>query len=177
MDAGPTLLVQKRDGIRLCEELGLGPRSCRLPAGCTYGAGRLHRYPRHPSSAFPQVRPFVATRLFLSAKLRVAAERSSRGAETSDESISGFVTYGSEAKATTYLAEPLLTGIHAGDVNRLSIGRCFHVRRCRADPWHLLRAFQAAPRAASPTARSGRCRADWWMIHALTLRLRPTRFG
>jgi oxygen-dependent protoporphyrinogen oxidase len=42
-----------------------------------------------------------------------------------DESIASFITRRFGEEATTYLAEPLLAGIHAGDVNRLSVRALF----------------------------------------------------
>jgi oxygen-dependent protoporphyrinogen oxidase len=42
-----------------------------------------------------------------------------------DESIAGFIERRFGREAVTYLAEPLLAGIHAGDVDRLSIGALF----------------------------------------------------
>ena len=53
---------------------------------------------------------------------RRAAPRRTDGA---DESIGSFMRRRFGDEATTYLAEPLLAGIHAGDVDRLSIHACF----------------------------------------------------
>jgi oxygen-dependent protoporphyrinogen oxidase len=48
-----------------------------------------------------------------------------RADPAADESIGGFITRRFGAEATTYLAEPLLAGIHAGDVDRLSLRALF----------------------------------------------------
>ena len=48
-----------------------------------------------------------------------------RAGATADESIGAFMTRRFGREATTYLAEPLLAGIHAGDVDRLSLRALF----------------------------------------------------
>ena len=68
------------------------------------------------------------------------------------------------AEATTYLAEPLLAGIHAGDVDRLSV-RALFPRFVDAERKHgsLLRAFRRRQAISTPaiamTAPSSRCPA------------------
>jgi protoporphyrinogen/coproporphyrinogen III oxidase len=151
IDAGPdALLVQKPDGIRLCEELGLKddlvptkkPRLAYIQRG-----GRLHPLPDASVLGIPtRFGPFLATRLFSwPGKLRMAGELfvpPRRDGE--DESIGAFITRRFGREATTYLAEPLLAGIHAGDVNRLSIQSLFP-RLVDAERSHgsVLRAFRA----------------------------------
>jgi protoporphyrinogen/coproporphyrinogen III oxidase len=151
IDAGPdALLVQKPDGIRLCEELGLKddliptkkPRLSYIQRG-----GRLHPLADASVLGIPtRLRPFLATRLFSwPGKLRMAGELfvpARRDGE--DESIGAFITRRFGREATIYLAEPLLAGIHAGDVNRLSI-RSLFPRLVDAERSHgsVLRAFHA----------------------------------
>jgi len=155
VDAGPdALLVQKPEGIRLCEELGLGdrlvptkpPRVAFIQRG-----GRLHPLPAASVLGIPtRLGPFIGTRLFSwRGKLRMGAElfvpaRRDRG----DESIGAFMTRRFGAEAATYLAEPLLAGIHAGDVDRLSVGALFP-RFTDVERRHgsLLRAFRRQPKA------------------------------
>src|SRR6266536_2591980 len=80
IDAGPdSLLVQRPDGIRLCEELGLGPDlvPTKLPRlAYIQRDGRLHPLPASSVLGIPtRIRPFVTTRLFSwTGKLRMAAE-------------------------------------------------------------------------------------------------------
>jgi len=64
-------------------------------------------------------------------------------ADDSDESIGAFMARRFGREAVTYLAEPLLAGIHAGDVDRLSI-RALFPRFVEAERKHgsLLRAFR-----------------------------------
>jgi oxygen-dependent protoporphyrinogen oxidase len=100
-----------------------------------------------------QVSPFLRTALFswpgklrMGAELFVPARR-----DDADESIGAFMTRRFGAEATTYLAEPLLAGIHAGDVNRLSMPALFpRFVEDERKYGSLLRAFRR--RAATPSA-------------------------
>src|SRR3977135_4315563 len=80
IDGGPdSLLVQKPEGIALCEAIGLGDRLVPTkPPRVAYiqRAGRLHALPAGSVLGIPtQVAPFARTRLFSSAgKLRMGAE-------------------------------------------------------------------------------------------------------
>jgi oxygen-dependent protoporphyrinogen oxidase len=132
IDAGPdALLTQKPAAIALCRELGLGDRlfPTLTPRTAFVVRGRsLVPLPEASVLGIPTaVRPFVTTRLFSwSGKLRMAFEavvpprRDDR-----DESIGSFMQRRFGEEAVTYLAEPLLAGIHAGDVNRLSMRASF----------------------------------------------------
>ena len=160
IDGGPdALLIQKPEGIRLCEELGLGPRLIPTsPPRLAYiqRGGRLHALPAASVLGIPtRIGPFARSSLFSWAgKLRMGAELLvPRRRDEADESIGAFITRRFGAEACTYLAEPLLAGIHAGDVNRLSVQALFP-RLVSAERTHgsLLRAFRSAPepRAANP---------------------------
>ncbi len=70
--------------------------------------------------------------------------------DDSDESIGGFMTRRFGREATNYLAEPLLAGIHAGDVDRLSVQALFpRFVEAERDHGSLLRAFRLRRPAAS----------------------------
>ena len=132
IDGGPdSLLLQKPEGIRLCEELGLGDRlvPTTLPRfAYIQRGGRLHRLPAGSVLGIPtHVGAFLSSTLFSwPGKLRMGAELfvPARAAQI-DESIGSFMTRRFGAEATRYLAEPLLAGIHAGDVDRLSMTALF----------------------------------------------------
>jgi protoporphyrinogen/coproporphyrinogen III oxidase len=132
IDAGPdSLLVQKPAAVELCRALGIAdqltptlqPRMAFVVRG-----KRLIPLPEASYLGFPtRLRPFVTSRLFSwPGKLRMFAELliAARTSED-DESIGSFVRrrFGGEAVAT--LAEPLLAGIHVGDVERLSVHALF----------------------------------------------------
>jgi len=154
IDAGPdSLLVQKPEGIKLCEELGLGERLVATkPPRLAFilRDGVLHPLPASSVLGIPtRLGPFVTTGLFSWAgKMRMAAEVFIAGRrDDDDESIGGFMTRRFGQEATTYLAEPLLAGIHAGDVNRLSL-RALFPRFVETERKYgsLLRAFRSSPR-------------------------------
>jgi protoporphyrinogen/coproporphyrinogen III oxidase len=93
--------------------------------------------------------PFVRTRLFSwRAKMRMAAEPFVARGDGRDESIAQFIGRRFGDEAVTYLAEPLLAGIHAGDVDRLSMAALFpRMVQMERERGSLIRAFR---RARSP---------------------------
>jgi protoporphyrinogen/coproporphyrinogen III oxidase len=132
IDGGPdSLLVQKPAAVTLCNELGLGDRlfPTRLPrTAFVLRDGALHPLPAASILGFPtRLKPLFTSTLFgLPAKFRMAAEvLIPRAPAVQDESIAGFVRRRFGPEAVTYIAEPLLAGIHAGDVERLSMRSLF----------------------------------------------------
>ena len=161
IDGGPdSLLIQKPEAIALCKEIGLGDRLVSTkPPRIAYiqRNGTLHPLPAASVLGIPtRVGPFISTSLFswpgklrMGAELFVPAKR-----DDADESIGAFMRRRFGDEATTYLAEPLLAGIHAGDVDRLSV-RALFPRLVDAERKHgsLLRAFRR-PRKPQPSAIS-----------------------
>jgi protoporphyrinogen/coproporphyrinogen III oxidase len=154
IDGGPdALLIQKPEGIKLCQELGLGDQlvPTKLPRlAFIQRDRRLHALPAASVLGIPTAwGPFIKTRLFswpgklrMGAELFVPARR-----DGGDESIGSFMTRRFGAEATTYLAEPLLAGIHAGDVDRLSVRSLFpRFLEEEAKYGSLLRAFRSQPK-------------------------------
>jgi oxygen-dependent protoporphyrinogen oxidase len=131
VDAGPdSLLVQKPAAVQLCRELGLGDRlfPTLLPrTAFVLKHGQLVPLPEASFLGLPaRVGPFVRSRLFSAgAKLRMATELLRSRRPTADESIAQFIGRRFGREAVDYLAEPLLAGIHAGDVTRLSVHSLF----------------------------------------------------
>lgn len=170
IDAGPdSLLVQKPDGVKLCEELGLGDRlvtTKRPRLAFIQRGGRLHPLPAASVLGIPtQVGPFIRTRLFSwPGKIRMGAElfvpsRQQDGDKAGDkdadrdESIGAFMTRRFGREATEYLAEPLLAGIHAGDVDRLSMRALFpRFLDVERNYGSLLRGFRRQPQGRGPAA-------------------------
>jgi oxygen-dependent protoporphyrinogen oxidase len=170
IDGGPdALLIQKRDGIALCEEIGLSDRlvSTKPPrVAFIQRRGRLHPLPAASVLGIPtRVGPFLRTSLFSWAgKVRMGAELFVPPRRTDDdESIGAFMTRRFGREATTYLAEPLLAGIHAGDVDRLSVQALFP-RLVNAERTHgsLLRAFRSNPESRPSTGSRHPERAEGW---------------
>ena len=132
IDGGPdAMLTQKRAAIALCGELGLSDRlvSTLMPrTAYVLRDGRLHPIPEGSFLGFPvRLTALAASSLFsLNGKLRMACEVIlPRNEDDADESIASFVRRRFGQEAVDYLAEPLLAGIHAGDVERLSIRALF----------------------------------------------------
>ena len=132
IDAGPdSLLVQKPAAVALCRELGIADRLISTtPPRTAYVLrdGRLHPISEGSFLGFPiTVGALVRSPLFsLAGKARMAAELVvPRRTTEADESIGQFVQRRFGREAVDYLAEPLLAGIHAGDVDRLSVRALF----------------------------------------------------
>ena len=137
IDAGPdSLLVQKPAAITLCDELGLSARLVpTLPPRTAYilRAGTLYPLPQASVLGIPtRLLPLVSNGLLSApAKLRVMmdlvlpARTSADSAGSDDESIGSFFRRRFGAEAVTYVAEPLLAGIHSGNVERLSMRALF----------------------------------------------------
>lgn len=162
IDRGPdSFLVQKPAAIRLCTELGLEHELVStLPPRTAYVLrdGRLHALPEGSFLGFPvSLRGLAMSGLFTPlGKARMAAEALVPAREWNDdddESIAAFVARRFGREAVDYLAEPLLAGIHAGDVRRLSV-RLLFPRLVDTERQHgsLLRAFRALK--AKPSSRA-----------------------
>ncbi len=182
IDAGPdAMLVQKPAAVALCRELGLTARLQQtLPPRTAYVLrdGRLHALVEGSFMGFPlSARSLAASSLFSAAgKLRMAAEvLLPRGEAVEDESIASFVRRRFGREAVDYIAEPLLAGIHAGDVDRLSV-RALFPRLCDAErtAGSVLRAMRRlrptpAPQGAFVSLMGG----IGELVEALTLALPP----
>jgi oxygen-dependent protoporphyrinogen oxidase len=131
IDAGPdTLLGHKPAALALCRELGLEPSlTPPLAPRTTYVVrrGALRGLPETSAFGFPSDwTSLLTTRAFSWAgKLRMAAEPLMPPAPRDDESIASFVGRRFGREAVTYLAEPLLAGLHKGDAARLSMHALF----------------------------------------------------
>jgi oxygen-dependent protoporphyrinogen oxidase len=131
IDGGPdSLLVQKPAAVDLCRELRLGDRLFPTTPPRTafvLKRGQLVPLPEASFLGLPtRVGPFIRSTLFSpGGKLRMATELlRARGADA-DESIAQFIGRRFGREAVDYLAEPLLAGIHAGDVTQLSVRSLF----------------------------------------------------
>jgi oxygen-dependent protoporphyrinogen oxidase len=131
IDAGPdALLVQKPAAIDLCRELGLEDRlvaTLHPRTAFILRRGALRPLGEGTFLGFPmRVGALVRSPLFSwQGKLRMACEALLPRAGGADESIAAFVRRRFGREAVEYLAEPLLAGIHAGDVDRLSMQSLF----------------------------------------------------
>jgi oxygen-dependent protoporphyrinogen oxidase len=165
IDSGPdTLLAHKPAAIALVRELGLGgDLVAPFPNRTTYvlRRSRLRTLPETSALGLPTSWTTLAAATAFSwpAKLRMAAEPflPARAPEA-DESIGSFVRRRFGREAVTYVAEPLLAGLHRGDAATLSIRALFPVL-AGAERTHgsVVRAWRRIPRggAGSLSLRGG----------------------
>ncbi|HEU4925835.1 MAG TPA: protoporphyrinogen oxidase [Vicinamibacterales bacterium] len=133
IDTGPdTLLAHKPAALALVHELGLTESLVApLPHRTTYVVRRkvLRTLPETSAMGLPTSWQTVvrANAFSWHGKLRMAAEPllPPRPPADGDESISSFVRRRFGAEAVTYVAEPLLAGLHRGDAARLSLRALF----------------------------------------------------
>lgn len=162
IEAGPdSLLVQKRAGLELCEELGLGPRLISTtPPRVAYvlHRGRLHALPSPSILGIPTGWPGIVGYDLLpwQARARLALEPFiARASTRADESVASFFRRRFGSATVPLVAQPLLGGIHAGDVEQLSIKSLFP-RLVEAEVRHgsVIRAFGATHPGAEGLFRS-----------------------
>jgi oxygen-dependent protoporphyrinogen oxidase len=133
IDGGPdAFVITKPHATALCKELGLGDRLIGTTAEnrkvYILHAGKLHALPEGMVLTVPsRIMPMARTRLLSwRAKARMALDlvlpKRSDGA---DESIGEFMRRRLGSEITERIAEPLLGGIFAGDVEALSARSTF----------------------------------------------------
>jgi oxygen-dependent protoporphyrinogen oxidase len=131
LDAGPdSILATKSGGTALCEELGLAGRLISTTSPRTSYVlrnGRLHPLPRPAVLGLPLTWRAAAGATMISGvgRMRMALEPWMPARSIPDESVASFIRRRFGAQASEYLAEPLLAGIHAGDIERLAIQLLF----------------------------------------------------
>ena len=160
LDAGPdSLLVQKPAAVQLCTELGLGERLLPTlePRTAYVLRDRLVPIPAASVLGIPTaIGPWLASRLLSpAAKLRMGAEVFVPRGDATHESVGAFFRRRFGRAAVDHVAEPLLAGIHAGDVDQLSM-RSLFPRLVEAERTHgsVIRALRAA-RASAPRPKQG----------------------
>lgn len=160
IDTGPdTLLAHKPAAIALAREVGLGAQLVPpLPKRTTYvlKRARLRTLPETSALGLPtDWKTLVSAGAFSwPGKLRMAAEAFvPRSTAPNDESIGSFVRRRFGHEALTYVAEPVLAGLHRGDAARLSMRALFPVL-ANAERTHgsVARAWRRMP---APSGGSG----------------------
>jgi oxygen-dependent protoporphyrinogen oxidase len=132
IEAGPdSVLAQKRAALELFDELGLTPGviASRSPrTAFVLKRGRLYPLPSPSVLGIPTTLSGIARYSLLPplARARVALEPLTPvDREKTDESVAGFFRRRFGAATVGLVAEPLLGGIHAGDVEELSMHSLF----------------------------------------------------
>ena len=174
IDAGPdSLLIQKPAAVELCVELGLQnhlvstlePRTAYIVRH-----GILHPIPQGSVFGIPTNLEALLASHYLSprAKIRMTQDLVlPPKADESDESVASFFRRRFGNETVDYLASPLLAGIHAGNVEQLSMHALFP-RLVEAERRHgsVIRAFRN--RRKSPNSTHGLFRSLTGGLQTLT---------
>jgi protoporphyrinogen/coproporphyrinogen III oxidase len=156
IEAGPdSVLAQKPAAIELCEALGLGSRLIStMPPRTAYVLrdGRLHALPSPSILGIPTTAGGILGYDLLPwhARVRLALEPLIPRQIPEDESVASFFRRRFGEATVDLIASPLLGGIHAGDIERLSIRSLFpRFLEAEARRGSVLRAFAQAHTPAS----------------------------
>jgi oxygen-dependent protoporphyrinogen oxidase len=177
IEAGPdSLLTTKPAALDLVRELGLDAeiQSVRLPGGAFVLSGRtLHPLPRPSVLGIPKTWGALARYSLLSpiARARLALEPLIPARrDRRDESIGSFFRRRFGPDSVDLIAQPLLGGIHAGDIESLSMQSLFpRLLETERTTGSILRAPAGATAGVSPFAslRGGMAT----LVHAIERRL------
>ena len=125
MEWGPNgFLTNKPHSLELVKELGAEDRLARSSdlarKRFIFSGGRLHRLPETPQA-------FFRSRLLsLRGRVRILGELFAPGPpEGVDESLGNFARRRLGPEALEKLIDPMVTGIYAGDPDRMSLESCF----------------------------------------------------
>jgi oxygen-dependent protoporphyrinogen oxidase len=125
-----SLLVSKPAGVALVRELGLETEMLRVrtPGAFVLRGRRLHRLPSPSLLGLPLTWRALGSYDLLPwhARLRLALEpRVPRRTSADDESVASFFRRRFGPDTVDLIAQPLLGGIHAGDIEQLSMQSLF----------------------------------------------------
>ncbi|HEY7586335.1 MAG TPA: protoporphyrinogen oxidase [Candidatus Deferrimicrobiaceae bacterium] len=125
LEWGPNgFLTNKPYSMELVKELGIENRLARSSdlarKRFIYSGGRLHRLPETPQAFFS------SNLLSLRGRLRILGEPFAKGPPRGvDESLGDFARRRLGSEALEKLLDPMVTGIYAGDPDRMSLRACF----------------------------------------------------
>lgn len=131
IERGPdSFLERKTSAVRLAKEVGMADKLVNNASGKSYvlARERLHPMPEGSFMGIPtQITPFITTGLFsLPGKLRAAGDFIlPRSEPVEDQSLGEFFRRRLGDEVVENLIEPLLSGIYAGDIDRMSLMATF----------------------------------------------------
>lgn len=131
LEKGPdSIVVSKKSGMKLIEEVGLKDQVVANTAGRSYihVRGKLHTMPEGSYMGIPtRVMPFVYSTMFSPlGKLRAAGDFILPKADPqNDQSLGRFFRRRLGDEIVENLIEPLLSGIYSGDIDDLSLMALF----------------------------------------------------
>ncbi|HEY9576113.1 MAG TPA: protoporphyrinogen oxidase [Pseudobacillus sp.] len=127
IERGPdSFLARKESAVRLAREAGLGDQLITSKAGRPYvlANGKLHPIPEGSVIGVPtKITPFVTTNLFsVAGKVRAGVDFFLPKTDLkNDLSLGGFFRRRLGNEVVENLIEPLLSGVYAGDIDKLSL--------------------------------------------------------
>jgi protoporphyrinogen/coproporphyrinogen III oxidase len=169
VEAGPdSLLMTKPSAASLCDELGLTLVPTLTPrTAFILREGRLHAIPSGSVLGLPATPDAIeqASTLSPAGRARLAQDLTDPAPPAADagddESIGAIMRRRFGDEAVRFIVQPLLGGIHAGDVERLSMRALFpRVAALDREPGSLLRALRDQRAASRGTAPRDDARAD-----------------
>lgn len=131
IERGPdSIVVSKKSGTKLIEELGLKDKMVSNMAGRSYihVRGKLHTMPEGSYMGIPtRIMPFAVSSMFSPlGKLRAAGDFIlPKGDPQKDQSLGRFFRRRLGDEVVENLIEPLLSGIYSGDIDDLSLMALF----------------------------------------------------
>jgi oxygen-dependent protoporphyrinogen oxidase len=131
IEKGPdSIVVTKKSGLKLIEELGLKDQVIWNTAGKSYiyASGKLHSMPEGSFMGIPtKITPFAVSSLFSPlGKLRAAGDLIlPKSKPQTDQSLGLFFRRRLGDEVVENLIEPLLSGIYSGDIDDLSLMALF----------------------------------------------------
>jgi oxygen-dependent protoporphyrinogen oxidase len=180
IEGGPdSFLSSKPAALNLCDELGLSERliGTTESGGGTYilSHGRLEPLPEGITMLVPtRLRPLLRSRLLSQrGKLRMGLDFFiPRQKDDGDESVGHFVRRRLGNEAFERMAQPLLSGIYAGDAEQLSLLATFpRLREVERRYGSLTRGMLAQRRQAKQAAPSGPRRSAFMSLQGGTAEL------
>ncbi|MBD8003800.1 protoporphyrinogen oxidase [Bacillus norwichensis] len=131
IERGPdSFLERKKSAAELATDVGLKDELVNNTAGRSFVLAneKLHPMPKGAVMGIPtKITPFITTDLFsIQGKMRAAADFvMPRSKVSGDQSLGGFFRRRLGDEVVENLVEPLLSGIYAGDIDRLSLMSTF----------------------------------------------------
>lgn len=131
IEKGPdSFLETKENAAKLAVEVGLGDQLVNNTPGKTYILAReqLHSIPSGAVMGIPtEIHPFITTKLFsFPGKLRAAADLIvPKSKMKTDQSLGAFFRRRLGDEVVENLIEPLLSGVYAGDIDKMSLMSLF----------------------------------------------------
>jgi protoporphyrinogen/coproporphyrinogen III oxidase len=156
LEHGPNGFLDSKPGMKqLAEDLGLGPELLAASEAArkyryVYHDGRVQRLPASPWEMLTT--PLLSPR----GKMQLLAEplRRRPGSLAGDESVAAFARRRFGAEAAAVFMDALVTGIHAGDPEQLSLRAAFpRLAEFERENGSVLRGFLAAAKARRQAAR------------------------